>query len=79
MNRNHIKNIPNEIENLNQLEKMDLWSNEINYISDNISKLISLKELDLRVIMFSDKEKQRIAKLLPNCKIHFSNSCNCGY
>ena len=38
----------------------------------------TLKEVDLRVIQFSDSEKERISELLPNAKVYFSNSCNCG-
>ena len=79
MNRNLISEIPDSIKYFNNLEYLDLWSNEINYISQSISELEKLEEIDLRVIMFSIEDKNRIKSLLPNCKIHFSNSCNCGY
>ena len=55
-----------------------MWSNELVKIPDEISQLTSLKEVDLRVIQLSDREKERISGLLPNTKVHFSNSCNCG-
>ena len=55
-----------------------MWSNELSQIPDEIGLLTSLKEVDFRVIQFSDREKKRISALLPNAKIYFSNSCNCG-
>ena len=55
-----------------------MWSNELIEIPDEIGQLTSLKEVDLRVIQFSDREKERISELLPNTKVFFSNSCNCG-
>tara|TARA_Y100000589_G_C27198845_1_gene648377 strand:- start:12144 stop:12758 length:615 start_codon:yes stop_codon:yes gene_type:complete len=79
LNRNLISEIPDSIKYFKNLEYLDLWSNEINYISQSIRELENLKEIDLRVIMFSIEDKNRIKSLLPNCKIHFSNSCNCGY
>jgi len=79
LNQNLITSIPSEIKQLNNLEYLDMWSNELKYIPDEISELKKLKEFDLRVILFSKTEKQRISRLLPNTEIHFSNSCNCGY
>ena len=56
-----------------------MWSNNLQHISENIKFLTKLKELDLRVIIFSNEEKDRIQSLIPNAKVYFSNSCNCGY
>ena len=78
INNNKITSIPKQIKNLNSLIKLDMWSNELSQIPDEIGLLNSLKEVDFRVIQFSDREKQRISELLPNTKIYFSNSCNCG-
>ena len=78
INNNKITSIPKQIKNLNSLIKLDMWSNELNHIPDEIGLLTSLKEVDFRVIQFSDREKKRISALLPNAKIYFSNSCNCG-
>ena len=52
---------------------------DLSEVSENIKFLTRLKELDLRVILFSNSEKERIKSLLPNTTIYFSNSCNCGY
>ena len=79
LNQNMIENVPDQIENLKELKYLDMWSNNLSKISENIKLLTKLEELDLRVIILSSKEKKRIENLLPNTKVHFSNSCNCGY
>ena len=78
INNNKITTIPKQIKYLNSLIKLDMWSNELVKIPDEIGQLTSLKEVDLRVIQLSDREKERISGLLPNTKVYFSNSCNCG-
>ena len=79
LNQNNISSIPDNIDGLYNLEYLDMWSNNIGYISDNIKFLTKLNELDLRVIIFSNDEKERIRFLLPGTEVYFSNSCNCGY
>ncbi len=78
INNNKITSIPKQIKYLNSLVKLDMWSNELIEVPDEIGQLTSLKEVDLRVIQFSDREKERISGLLPNTKVYFSNSCNCS-
>ncbi len=39
----------------------------------------TLKEIDMRVILMSPEEHKKIKELLPQTKIHFSKSCNCGF
>lgn len=79
LNQNMITNISDEIIELQNLVYLDMWSNNLSGVTNNIKFLTKLETLDLRVIMFSNKEKDRIKSLLPNTKVHFSNSCNCGY
>lgn len=79
ISQNEVEEIPFAIKNLKKLEHLDMWSNNLFKIPDSISELENLKVFDLRVIQFSSEEKERLEKLLPNTKIHFSNSCNCGY
>lgn len=79
ISQNEIEEIPFAIRNLQKLEHLDMWSNNLFKIPNSISELKNLKVFDLRVIQFSTEEKDRLEKLLPNTKIHFSNSCNCGY
>lgn len=77
---NKIVAIPPEIENLKKLTYLDLWGNEIASLPYEIQELQeNLKEIDMRVIMMSKEEHQKIQELLPNTKIRFSQSCNCGF
>lgn len=78
LNQNYIEGIPYMIKNLVKLEYLDMWSNNLSSFPESLNELINLKELDLRVIQFSVEEKERITKLVPNAKVHFSASCNCG-
>lgn len=68
---NDIVNIPHTIGNLNKLQILDLRHNDINKLPVEIAKLINLKSLDLSFNKISNKERQKIKKLLPNCDISF--------
>ena len=78
LNQNYIEVIPYMIKNLQQLEYLDMWSNNLNSFPESLNELKKLQEFDLRVIQFTKAEKERITTLLPDTKIHFSSSCNCG-
>ena len=78
LNQNYIEGIPYMIKNLQKLEYLDMWSNNLGSFPESLNDLKALKEFDLRVIQFTTEEKERIKNLLPNAKIHFSASCNCG-
>jgi Leucine-rich repeat (LRR) protein len=78
LNQNYIEGIPYMIKNLQKLEYLDMWSNNLSSFPESLNELKNLKEFDLRVIQFTKGEKERITKLLPNAKVHFSASCNCG-
>ncbi len=79
ISRNNLVAIPAEIENLQKLEVLDLWDNDLVGFPDNISKLEMLKVFDLRGILIDAKIQKKIQDMLPNTKIHFSPSCNCGF
>ncbi len=79
ISRNNLSAIPSEIENLQQLEILDLWDNNLSLFPDNLNKLTSLKKLDLRGILLDEKQQKNIQELLPQTKIYFSPSCNCGF
>ncbi|PJA09034.1 MAG: hypothetical protein COX70_02520 [Flavobacteriales bacterium CG_4_10_14_0_2_um_filter_32_8] len=79
-NQNKIVSIPPEIKNLKNLKFIDLWSNDIGSFPYEIGELEnSLEEIDMRVILMSDEEHQKIKELLPHTKIRFSKSCSCGF
>lgn len=79
-NQNKIVSIPSAIKNLKNLKFIDLWGNDIGSFPPEIGELEnSLEEIDMRVILMSDEEHKKIKALLPNTKIRFSTSCNCGF
>jgi Leucine-rich repeat (LRR) protein len=77
---NKIVSIPPEIKNLKKLTFLDLWGNDIGSLPYEISELKNtLQEIDMRVILMSNAEHKKIKGLLPNTKIRFSKSCDCGF
>jgi len=77
---NRIVSIPKEIRYLKKLKFLDLWGNDIGSLPIEIRELEnSLEEIDMRVILMSSAEHKKIKALLPNTKIRFSKSCNCGF
>ncbi len=79
-NQNKIVSIPAEIRYLKKLHYMDLWGNDIGSLPYEISDLSeTLQEIDMRVILMSKNEHDKIRSLLPKTKIKFSKACNCGF
>jgi Leucine-rich repeat (LRR) protein len=76
-NQNNLTALPWEIGNLTKLRNLDLWSNNIERFPDDLKKLQTLKVMDLRVILISDSEQERLQSLLPHTKIYFSPYCKC--
>jgi len=66
-----IEEFPIEICSLSNLKKLVFWRSKLTTIPDEISNLKKLEELKLIENQFSKSEKQKIRKLLPNCKITF--------
>ena len=75
--RNDIQTLPPEIGELQNLRYLNLWDCDLQTIPDELGQLTELKELELRSILFTDEERARIKKLLPNTKIYLSPSCQC--
>lgn len=78
LNRNDLTGLPKEISNLNNLYLIDLWSNNIVDLPYSMRQMPALKELDLRVIVMSDEQKEDIREMLPKVKVHMDKGCNCG-
>jgi len=77
LNRNDLTSIPKEISVLKNLYLLDMWSNNISDLPQSMRDMPNLKEVDLRVIVMSDDQKEEIRELLPNVKVHMDKGCNC--
>jgi Leucine-rich repeat (LRR) protein len=78
LSRNDISVLPPQIGQLENLEVLDLWDNNIDQpLPEDIRNLKKLRTLELRAILFSEEEQNRIKALLPHTTIFFSPSCNC--
>jgi Leucine-rich repeat (LRR) protein len=78
-NQNEIIAIPVQIGKLTKLEMLDLWSNELSFFPDQLAEIKdNLKRMDLRAILITGAEQDRIQNLLPKTKINFSPDCKCG-
>ena len=64
---------------LEKLEVADLWSNNLEYFPETMSKLKNLKMMDLRNILIPQKHQDIIQAMLPNTTIYFSPPCNCSW
>lgn len=71
MNNNQLTELPKEIGELTNLLYLEIGNNQLTTLPDEIKYLTSLQELHIERNKLSDKEKERIKKLLPKCVIHF--------
>ncbi|MBS2096636.1 leucine-rich repeat domain-containing protein [Carboxylicivirga linearis] len=66
-----IETIPTEIKKLQNLKKLDLSKNKITAIPDELGELKELKSLILKGNPLPQSELDKVAKLLPDCKVKF--------
>lgn len=71
MNNNQLKELPKEIGELTNLLYLEIGNNQLTSLPEEIKYLTSLQELHIERNNLSEKEKERIKKLLPKCVIHF--------
>jgi Leucine-rich repeat (LRR) protein len=71
MNNNQLSEIPKEIGELTKLLYLEIGNNKITELPEEIKYLTNLQELHIERNNLSEKEKQKIKRLLPNCVIHF--------
>lgn len=78
INRNELETLPDEIGNLEKLRYIDMWSNNITGLPPTMDKMYALQEVDLRVIVFTEKEQEDIKAILQNVTLKMDEHCNCG-
>jgi Leucine-rich repeat (LRR) protein len=71
MNNNQLIELPKEVGELTNLLYLEIGNNKLKSLPKEIQYLTNLQELHIERNALSEKEKQRIKKLLPNCVIHF--------
>lgn len=71
LNNNQLKELPKEIGKLTEIKYLELGNNYLSKLPIEMKYLIKLEEMHLERNDFSEQEKERIKKMLPNCVIHF--------
>ena len=71
MNNNQLTELPKEIGELTNLLYLEIGKNKLKSLPEEVKYLTNLQELHIERNALSEKEKQKIKKLLPNCVIHF--------
>jgi Leucine-rich repeat (LRR) protein len=66
-----LNSIPESIGELQNLEKLDFWRNNLSTLPTSIAKLKKLESLNLIENNFSLEEREKIQKLLPKCDVKF--------
>ena len=74
---NQLSYIPNTIYTCTELEKLDMYNNPINDLGSGLSRLKSLRELDLRGLMYNSKKQAEIRGKLSTVNVLFDAPCNC--
>ena len=78
INQNELETLPEEIGNLKKLRYIDMWSNNITHLPQSMTDMYALEEVDLRVIVMTQREQEDIKGILQNTTVKIDNHCNCG-
>jgi len=78
VSRNPLLRLPYALGECKSLEHLLVWDTNLSDLPASLNHLENLKEIDLRVILFSRQEMQRLSESFPKIKIHFSGECQCG-
>lgn len=71
MNNNQLTFLPKELGELTNLLYLEIGNNQLTSLPDEIKYLTSLQELHIERNKLSQREKEKLQRLLPNCVIHF--------
>lgn len=68
---NHLYSLPRSIGKLRNLQVLVVYNNPLESLPESMAGLENLKTLVLTGTILSDTEKEKIKKMLPNCKLTF--------
>src|SRR5947207_2318543 len=72
-------NLKKALEEPEKVIRLKLSKEKLKAVPPEVFLFPNLKELELRGILFSEEEHQRLKKLLPNAKVNLSPSCQCEF
>lgn len=76
LSTNEIAELPDCLKELIHLEAIYMVGNEISKIPQSLT-VLSIKEIDMRMIQMNEKEQNTIRNQFPTAEIKFSKPCNC--
>jgi Leucine-rich repeat (LRR) protein len=78
VSRNPLFRLPESLGSCTALRQILAWDTNLTGLPASLNQLENLQEVDLRVILFSREDMQRLTEAFPRIKIHFSGECHCG-
>lgn len=78
ISRNPLYRLPESLGSCTALRQILAWDTNLTGLPATLNQLENLQEVDLRVILFSREDMQRLTEAFPRIKIHFSGECHCG-
>jgi hypothetical protein len=70
--------LPQEVAQLDSLNHLDLWNNQLSTLPDALSQSSRLRWIDVRGNPVSLEVQKIWMRRLPKTKVYFSKTCNCG-
>jgi Leucine-rich repeat (LRR) protein len=78
VSQNKLESLPIEMGQMESLEYLDAWSNDLPDLPHSLISCKNLKEVDVRVVAFSESKKKEILNRFPGVIMHVTPGCNCG-
>lgn len=78
VSRNPLYRLPESLGKCSSLRQILAWDTNLSDLPATLNQLENLQEIDLRVILFSREDMQRLSEAFPRIRIHFSGECHCG-
>lgn len=78
VSRNPLLRLPESLGQCTALRQIMAWDTNLTDLPLSLNQLEKLEEVDLRAILFSRQEMQRLTESFPRVRLHFSGECQCG-